>query len=63
MIRVLEQIGSGLVNGDGARAGGGVGHLARMNGKRGELLLFRFGHDRSFRIALGAGKPLLRSKY
>ena len=43
VVGILEEIGSGLVDGHGAGAGGGVGRLAGVDGKRGELL--RFGSD------------------
>ena len=42
VVGVLEDVGGGLVDGHGARAGGGVGRLAGVNGQRGKLLLFRF---------------------
>ena len=44
MVRVLEEIGGGLVNGHGPRSGGGVGDLTGVDGKGGKLLLW-FGHD------------------
>jgi hypothetical protein len=47
MVRVLKGVGGGLVDGYGARAGGGVRGLTGMNGKGGKMLL-RFGHFFSF---------------
>jgi hypothetical protein len=53
MIRVLEKIGRGLVDGNGPRAGGRIGGLAGVDGKSGKLALLGFGHDRSFRFEVG----------
>ena len=39
MVGILKQVRRGLVDGHGARAGGGIGRLAGMNGEGGKLLL------------------------
>ena len=44
VVGVLKKIGSGLVDGHGAGAGGGVGRLAGVDGEGGKLLR-GFGHD------------------
>jgi hypothetical protein len=38
VVRIVEDVRGGLVDGHGARVGCGVDDLARMNCKRGELL-------------------------
>jgi hypothetical protein len=43
VVCVLKDVGGGLVDGHGARTGGGVGRLAGVNGKSGKVLL-GFGH-------------------
>ena len=45
VVRILEKIGRGLVDGDGARPRGGIRGLTGMDGKSGKLELLGFGHD------------------
>ena len=52
VVGILEEVGGGLVDGHGTRAGGGVGRLAGMDGERGKLLLFRFRHDALLQIRM-----------
>ena len=39
VVGILKEVRRGLVDGDGAGAGRGIGRLAGMNGKGGEVLL------------------------
>ena len=39
MVGIVEDVGGGLVDGDGARLGGGIGRLAAMHGQGGEMSL------------------------
>ena len=52
MVGVLKQVRRGLVDGNGARAGGGIGRLTGMDGEGGEVLLLLFGHPVLLRIVL-----------
>ena len=47
VIRVLKNVGGGLVNRLRPRAGGGIGLLARVQAKRGEFKQFRVDHESS----------------
>ena len=52
VVGVLKQVGGGLVDGHGSRAGRRIGRLAGVNGKGGKLLLLRFGHDGLLQVAV-----------
>ena len=55
MIGILKQVRRGLVDGDGAGAGGWVGRLPGVNGEGGKVLLLFFGHPVSPSISLRFG--------
>jgi hypothetical protein len=50
VVRVLEEIRGGLIDGHGARAGGRVRGLAGVDGLRGKLLRFWFRHNGLLRV-------------